>query len=25
LLGDAYRTKGDFISALAAYREVDDP
>src|SRR5918998_1172634 len=24
LLGDAYRTKGDFASALAAYREVDD-
>ena len=24
LLGDAYRTKGDFTSAHAAYREVDD-
>lgn len=25
LLGDAYRMKRDFTSALAAYREVDDP
>jgi tetratricopeptide (TPR) repeat protein len=24
LLGDAYGTKGDFASALAAYREIDD-
>lgn len=25
LLGDAYRTCGDFTSALTAYREIDDP